>query len=272
MNVNNDLIKFSKFLDYYKDDYGKPSWEISMPNPEDEDEICDDLVPLVKSDYIMLDFDLMCKDANFYPKRTKEECNRPSTVDALYYRFLSENKLELTLVEFKSFDFDWNKDADYNASLKKVLDNFDGIKLDSSTQKGIERLNSIKKTYGNTIEFSLRLKPYESLFVVLPKIYDEYCMIKSISKEDQLNFFNFFQSDLCMIKLVVVGQKNEDLNKAYMGKLGSLLEKQFRRLDYVNVLTPHDHRECFPDEFDLITLMFDMCDKSEDTIKSLNKI
>ena len=61
--------------------------------------------PLIKSDYPMLDFELMCQNADFYPKRNKEECNRPSTVDALYYRILSENHLELTLVEFKTFYF-----------------------------------------------------------------------------------------------------------------------------------------------------------------------
>lgn len=39
----------------------------------------------------------------------------------------------------------------------------------------------IRDIYGNTIEFSLRLKPYESLFVVLPKLYDEYCQKKEYS-------------------------------------------------------------------------------------------
>lgn len=272
LEVNENILKFSKFLDFFRDDYGKPSWEISMPKPDDEEDKNDELIPLVESDYIMLDFDLMCKDADFYPKKTKEECNRPSTVDALYYRFLNQNQIELTLVEFKSFDFDWNKDADYNSSLNKVLKKLEEVELDERAEKGVERLNSIRDTFGNTIEFSLRLKPYESLFVVLPKLYDEYCQLKDIAEEEKLNLFNLFQDDSCIIKLFIVGSQNEDLNKAYLGKLGSLLEKQYRRLDYVNVLTPHDHRECFPNEFDLITLMLDMCDKSEDTLKTLNKL
>ena len=271
MNINNDLLKFSEFLDFYREEYGKPSYEISMPQPEDEYEEDVELIPLVESDYIMLDFDSMCKDADFYPKKTLDECNRPSTVDAIYYRFLNENQLELSLVEFKSFDFDWDKDADYNASLNKVLNKLEELELDSRTQKGVERLNSIRDSYGNTIEFSLRLKPYESLFVVLPKLYEEYCELKNISNEDKLNLFNLFQGDLCIIKLFIVGRKNDDLNKAYLGKLGSLLEKQYARLDYVNVLTYHDFRECFPNEFDSITILLDMVDKDKDTIKSLNK-
>lgn len=271
MNFNEDLLEFSKFLDFYREDYGKPSSEISKPKPDEFDENTDELKPLVKSNYVMLDFDLMCKDANFYPKRNKDECNRPSTVDAVYYRFLNENELELSLVEFKSFDFNWDKDRDYNASLDKVLNKLNEMELDSYTQVGVNRLNSIRDSYGNTIEFSLRLKPYESLFVVLPKLYEEYCNLNKVADEKKINLYNLFQGDSLIIKLYVVGKPNKDLNKAYMGKLGNLLEKQYKRLDFVNVLTPHDHRECFSKEFDLITLMFDMCDKNKDTFKSLNK-
>ena len=156
--INKDLLNFSEFLDFYKEKYGKPSSEISMPKPDDEDEQCVDLIPLVESNYIMLDFDLMCKDANFYPKKTKEECNRPSTVDALYYRFLNENELELSLIEFKSFNFDWDKDRDYNSSLNKVLNKLedDEYNIDNFTQLGIDRLNSIRDSYGNTIVFTFK--------------------------------------------------------------------------------------------------------------------
>lgn len=272
MNVFNDLIKFSDFLDYFRQDYGKPSSVISMPKPDENDLTDDILIPLVTSNFIMLDFDSMCKDADFYPKKNKIECNRPSTVDALYYRFLNVNKLELFLVEFKSFDFNWDKDRDYNASLNKVLRKLNEIELDDYTQKGIDRLNSIRDSYGNTIEFSLRLKPYESLFVVLPKLYDEYCKKNNISLDEKLDLYNLFKGDSCIIKLFILGKTNKDLNKAYLGKLGGLLEKQYRRLDYVNVLSPHDHRECFAWEFDFIANLLDTCDKNEDTIKSLNKI
>lgn len=272
MNVFNDLIKFSDFLDYFREDYGRPSSEISMPKPDENDLTDELLIPLVTSDYIMLDFDSMCKDANFYPKKNKRECNRPSTIDALYYRFLNEDKLELSLVEFKSFDFSWDKDRDYNASLNKVLNKLKEIELDDYTQKGVDRLNSIRDIYDNTIEFSLRLKPYESLFVVLPKLYDEYCQKKNIPLDEKIDLYTLFKGDSCIIKLFIVGKRNNDLNKAYLGKLGGLLEKQYQRLDYVNVLTPHDHRECFAWEFDLITKLLDICDKNEDTIKSLNKI
>lgn len=119
--INEDIKKFSEFLDYYKEDYGKPSWEISIPNPEDEDfNENEEKIPLVNSNYIMLDFDSMCRDSDFYPKETHEECNRPSTVDGLYYRILNENKLELFLVEFKTFYFTWDNKLYYTNALKKI--------------------------------------------------------------------------------------------------------------------------------------------------------
>lgn len=268
-----DLInKFTQFLDYYRNQYGKPASEISKPKPNDETGQSIDLSPLVSSDYIMLDFDSMCADANFYPKRNKDECNRPSTVDALYYRLIEEDKIEFYLVEFKSFDFDWRSNSDFNSSLNKVLKKIQDSndKIDNRTQIGINRLNNIRETYGNTIEFSLRIKPYESLFVVLPKIYDEYCQKKGIKEEAKIDLYEFYKSDSCIIKLIIVGKKNENINKAYLGKLGGLLEKQYMRLDYVNVLTPHDHRECFEWEFELIAELLDLSDKTG--IRSLNNL
>ena len=216
----------------------------------------------------MLDFDSICDDANFYPKRPKKYCNEPSTVDALYYRIIDENKIEFFMVEFKSFYFNWNSIGDYTSSLFKIFKNIASFKIDEDLTIGINRLNSIRKTYGNTIEFSLRLKPYESLFVVLPKIYEEYCNEKNIEFDNQLDLFEFFRSDLCEIKLIVVGKNTYDPSKDYIGALGGVLDKQYKRLDFVNILTNHKHRLCFKKDFDKIanTLKND----ESKTIKSLN--
>ena len=73
--INEDILKFAEFLDYYKQKYARPSCDISLPKQTGN--------PLVSSNYLMLDFDAMCRDANFYPKK---ELNRPSTTDAIYYR------------------------------------------------------------------------------------------------------------------------------------------------------------------------------------------
>jgi len=193
--------------------------------------------------------------------------NQPATADAIYYRVINEDNLELSLVEFKNFNFNWDMKKDYNASVQKVKKRLMECGLNKSSKKGLMRLESIKRTYGSTIEFSLKLKPYESLFVVLPKLYEEYCREKNIDME--LNFYNFFQSDLCTIKFFVVGKRPvNDLTRAYNGKLGNLLEKQYRRLDFVNILTPHPQRLCFEGEFDEYTRNLKVHEK--DNLKSLN--
>ena len=265
--INGDLKKFSEFLDYYKENYAKPSWEISLPKPEDDDFKNGKQIPLVNSDYIMLDFDSMCKDANFYPKENLEECNRPSTVDGLYYRIIDENKLELFLFEFKNFYFTWDNKLYYNAALKNIK----GLRncKSSKFQKGVEMLENIEQRLGNSIECSLKIKPYESLFVVLPKIYEEYCEEKDILECDKVDFYKLFKSKLCTIKLCIVGKKYpNDSTRAYIGKLGNSLEKQYKRLDFVNVLEQHPQRLCFEKEFDSFTKK--LKSHEHENLKSLN--
>ena len=45
-------------------------------------------------------------------------------------------------------------------------------------------------------------------------------------------------------------QYPNDTTRAYNGKLGNTLEKQYKRLDFVNVLKQHPQRLCFEREFD----------------------
>ena len=268
--VNEDILKFSEFLDYYKEEYAKTSSEISMPKPDetrfynDED---NELKPLVNSNFIMLDFDSMCDDATFYPKRPKYLLNEPSTVDALYYRIIDDLKIEFFLVEFKSFYFDWNTRGDYGASLNKILNNIPPGDVNEIFTFGLNRLNNIKQNLGNTIEFSLRLKPYESLFVVLPKLYDEYCEEKNILPNQQIDLYDFFKSDLCDIKLIVVGKTTGNTDMDNVGVLGNILNKQYERLEFVNILTD-DPKLYLTNHFE------DLADELEEneykTIKSLN--
>ena len=267
--INNNISKFAEFLDYYKENYVKSSREISIPHPDDEDNIGNkELTPLVTSDYPMLDFDSMCRDANFYPKRNLKECNRPSTVDGLYYRILDKNELELYLVEFKTFYFTWNNEKYFNSAMKNI-EKLQNCKPHNKFQKGIKMLKNIEEKLGNSIEFSLKLKPYESLFVVLPKLYDEYCEEKSIPENKKIDLYKLFKSNLCTIKLIVVGKKYpDDSTRAYNGKLGSSLDKQFRRLDFVNILKPHPQRLCFEDEFDIYVNQLRL--HEHENIKSLN--
>lgn len=266
--MNESILRFSEFLDFYKEKYGKTSSEISKPKPNEDEEIRGELKPLVKSDFIMLDFDSMCDDAKFYPKRPKKFLNEPSTVDAIYYRVIDDFKMELFLVEFKSFYFNWDTMFYFDKTVEILLNNLTSFNINDNLTYGLNRLNNIKKSHGSTIEFSLRLKPYESLFVVLPKLYEEYCEKMDISQDNQMNLYDFFKSELCDIKLIIVGKKTGNTPKDYIGVLGNRLDKQYKRLDFVNVLVPHQHRLCLNDDFDKYTV--DLEKYEPKTIKSLN--
>lgn len=258
--INEDILRFSEFLDSYKENYAKPSSEISRPHSKNKSQ-----APLVSSDCIMLDFDAMCRDAKFYPKENWSECNRPSTTDAIYYRIQNPDNLELSLVEFKTFYFTLNQEKYYDMALNKIRKS----NLTQESQKGLEMLEKVQKKLGNTVEFSLRIKPYETLFVVLPKLYEEYCRENNISEKDKINLYDFFKSDLCTIKLFIVGKRfHNNLTKAYNTKLGSSLEKQYRRLDFVNVLCQHPQRLCFENEFDYYANQ--LKSHEQENLKSLN--
>ena len=265
--MEENILKFSEFLDSYKNKYRKTSSEISIPK---DNEIYGEnkKEPLVSSNYMLLDFDSMCDDAKFYPKRPKGEENQPSTVDGLYYRVIDDNLLEFFLIEFKSFDFNWNSHGDYNSSLNKIINNLSSININKEFTTGINRLNTIKNYYGNTIEFSLRLKPFESLFIVLPKIYEEYCESNKIDYNDRVDLYNFFKSNNCLIKLIIVGKSSYDPSKDYLGLLGGKLKKQYERLDFVNILSPHKHRLCFKNDYEKIIKQLNKDEHKN--IKSLN--
>lgn len=266
--LNENIVKFSEFLDFYKECYAKPSFEISMPKPDETrfyDDDDNELKPLVDSDFIMLDFDSMCDDANFYPKEPKEDINEPSTVDALYYRIKNDIKIEFFLVEFKRFYFDWNTVGDYCASLKKIKRNVLYEEYNPDLRSGLTRLKKIKNNLGNTIEFSLRLKPFESLFVVLPKLYEEYCSIKNIPFNQRIDLYDFFKSEFCDVYLIVVGDETGNLYRDNNKTLGSTLKKQYERLSFVNILS---HELFLTNQFEDFAKT--LKEDEHKTIKSLN--
>ena len=94
MIINESILKFSEFLDSYKDKYAKPSSEISLPKPQDHEyKENKKLYPLVNTDYIMLDFDSICADANFFLKDSKEASAEVRYKIALIY--MQKNNIRL---------------------------------------------------------------------------------------------------------------------------------------------------------------------------------
>lgn len=99
--------------------------------------------------------------------------NPPKTTDALWYREDGDN-LILYLIEFKFHNLD---DPDPKDTLEdfveKIYDDEKRYKCLDKDEK--YKLNQVKKYYGNDVNHSLILKPLESIKVVIPKLYEEYC-------------------------------------------------------------------------------------------------
>lgn len=99
--------------------------------------------------------------------------NRPRTTDALWYRD-EDDELILYLIEFKFHNLD---DPDPKETLEDFVEK---IYDDRKHYKCLEeeerfRLYKIKQYYGDDVNHGLVLKPLESLKVVIPKLYEEYC-------------------------------------------------------------------------------------------------
>ena len=233
---------FVEFLDSYKEDYLDSITEISKPREDSNSNLCrveSDLGPLIKSEINMLDFDTICCESSFFQKN-----NRPSTVDAIYYRITQDGKLILYLVEFKGSNLNWDNERSFKEletyetaieSLvkKELIENDIDLNLDEHYLEIHRRIESLCNTNVNKIEFSLRLKAFESIFMVLPSIYKEYVESNGDLEEEfhASDVLEFFESPFCEIHLLVVGKTYSENKSKENGKLlSNKVHKQFSRL------------------------------------------
>ena len=100
----------------------------------------------------------------------------PKTTDAIYCKQGENGNLVLHLIEFKF------------VNTKPNLSKIDFFIKDFDVYVGEDFVNGLKKVIKNNfvgkIDTSLQLKPYESLFIVLPELYDEYCKTNNKIKKD----------------------------------------------------------------------------------------
>lgn len=164
-SISND--DFIAFLDLYtvNPKYYDTVTEISWPKKPNGD-TDRSKEPLINNGFKMLSLDDICRECSKFNKN-----NLPSTTDALWYNINDEGKLVLYFIEFK-----WhNLDAQKN---QKILDET-FLALEKGTQITTDMKNKFKKIRKSYVDedvtFKLRLKPFESLFIVLPKLFEDYC-------------------------------------------------------------------------------------------------
>lgn len=150
-----DLLNFYKNQDNFPDHARKSFDKFSEVSKSEGEYKCS----LIDDDNCIFDLDNMCWNSHL-KRNGQVKGNRPSSVDALY--FVNDR---LYLIEFKGT---YNFTLDLEEIIDKCIEKLDDSDL-------INALNSIKNRYDDEILCNLKIKPSDSLFLTLPKIYKYYC-------------------------------------------------------------------------------------------------
>ena len=120
---------------------------------------------LIENSLKMFSLDDICKDCNKF-----EENNRPTTTDALWYKIDENDNFFLYFIEFKGHNLNNKKD-------QKILeDAFLSLERGTEITKDMkDKFKKLNRSYiDDDVALKLRLKPFESIFIVLPMLYQEY--------------------------------------------------------------------------------------------------
>lgn len=183
-----DFLKFIVYLKNYdclENPYFENITHISADNHGNS---------LIKSEELMLNFENICNDI-FSNQKIK-----PSTVDGLYFNF---EKLSLYFVEFKGGELN-NESFRYYINdkiipLVDIQNEWDDPSIIFDLNKNI--LKEIIKSYTNIVSTNLKLKPYESLFIIFPKILEKYAKDNNftLSFEDYYFIFKHLKFHLIVV-------------------------------------------------------------------------
>lgn len=146
----------------------------------------------------------------------------PKTTDAIFCKINEDNNVELHLIEFKFIASESNK-SKIN-KLWKEIKNKNRI-YNIFSNRFMQDFQNVKNNYADQMESNLQLKPYESLFIVLPELYDEYCKKNSIDKKDIKTYLNNIDKYLW----ICVGNKSR--NESNVRVQAKHFEKYFKRME-----------------------------------------
>ena len=150
-----EALTNKEFKDFIKshDKFYKDITEISMSDFGES---------LIENDFKMYSLDEMCWDCKLLEEDT------PKTTDALWFKESLDGKITLYIIEFKFHNFNSPNAKDMlEIMAKDVNDSELEDKYKCLSDKFKNNLRKIKNYYGDEVEFSLILKPIESLSVVI---------------------------------------------------------------------------------------------------------
>lgn len=192
--------------------------------------------PLIENDFEMYSLDDIKDGSKIL------EDNPPKTTDALFYKKHHDN-LSLYLIEFKFHNLD---DPDAGDLLDAFVDNIfsDLKKYKCLTKDDKKDLNKIRNYYGDDVTNTLVLKPIESLKVVIPKLYWEYCSInQDIEKIDIEEYLETIDKRYYVFVSTYTENGKFNRHKEELESQSTGLEKYFERLKSGKII---NHYEIWP--------------------------
>ena len=216
--------EFKDFIKSY-DKFYKDITEISMSDFGES---------LIENDFKMYSLDEMCWDCELL------EENTPKTTDALWFKESLDGKITLYIIEFKFHNFNNPNAKDMlEIMAKDVNDSELEDKYKCLSDKFKNNLRKIKNYYGDEVEFSLILKPIESLSIVIPTLYEQYCIDKGIPQKDIRSFLDNIEKRLIVFVSHYDDNKKHNKSKQRVQTMDVGVENNYRRLEKGNIIDYH---------------------------------
>lgn len=192
--------KLQNFLDNYENDdnFLDTITEISKCGPNDD---------YIINDSKLLSMDKICDHVHNELCGARRNKPKHSSVDAIKY-VISNDIFKTFFIEFKRVDLD-------KESAKKILEKLiEEIINDNSNsvyKSFLGDLNFIKNSVGKEISLDLKLKPFESLYSIIPHLYDIY--VRDNDFEDT-ELMKYFLNDCKHTYIVVSNVYSKSSNKS----------------------------------------------------------
>lgn len=190
---------------------------------------------LIENDFKMYSLDDIAKSSN------ELRSNLPKTADAIFYKEDTDGKLSLYFIEFKFHNLD---EPDARDLLYSFVDEIYAYENKFKCVKKYRNdLNKVKKYYGDDITHSLILKPIESIKVVIPKLYNEYCSNNLLPQKDIESYLDKVDKRLFVFVSTYTEEGKFNRHKERLESQSTGLEKYFNRLESGNII---DYYEICP--------------------------
>ena len=220
-----DDLTNKEFIEFIKshEKFFKSITEISM-NDYDE--------PLIENDFKMYSLDEMCWDCKLLEKA-------PTTTDALYYKEHNDGKLSLYLIEFKFHNFNSPNAKDMLELISKDV-NADGNKYNCLSNTYKKYLRKINNYYGDEVLFKLVLKPIESLNIVIPALYEQYCLDNDYPIKDIRKFLENVEKKLIIFVSHYDDNPHRNKSKQRLQSMDIGLKNNYDRLEQGKLINSYE--------------------------------